>query len=459
MKKISSLAIAGAIVVSLAYPAAGASRCLNVFDKEVFHDGYNGTVFDTDLNDGVYRIANYLHSVRLTEEQLDWFGTNLRMEVLIDALCDDFDRIGNINIAFVEKGAESYDIDTTPRIEIGRFITPFMNKNVSPTQVPYQWDADRVALIMRDASLRERYDFWVEFEVFGIPYDAHQKVAGCAGRTDVFAGTLNFYSDTEAAAPLAGHCLMPVVIKRPEFKGHNLNNYSEAGTDEIGKCIKTWTFEASEDLNDAELTLIISNHGSNGDGEEYNRRKHWVYVDDKLKLIFTPGGKSCEEFREYNTMPNGIYGLSPKTESNWTSWNNWCPGDKIPTRSISLGALSAGTHKVKIKVPEATFAGGQGDFPVSIYVQGMKEGTLEEAGISTVENDSPALEVTVKGDRLEVNTSAQVYEIEVCDIDGTIFYQSKMSDKNVDMADWPRGIYIAIVSTPAGELSYTKFRR
>jgi hypothetical protein len=33
------------------------------------------------------------------------------------------------------------------------------------------------------------------------------------------------------------------------------------------------------------------------------------------------------------------------------------------------GAVKAGAHEFVIDVPDATFAGGQGDFPFSLYVQ------------------------------------------------------------------------------------------
>ena len=99
--------------------------------------------------------------------------------------------------------------------------------------------------------------------------------------------------------------------------------------------------------------------------------------DDKYKLIlfngYKPGGKSCEPFRVYNTQSNGIYGSEVRTESEWTSWNNWCPGDIIPIRVFDLGDLQAGIHTFKIEVPDAKFVGAQGEIPTSAYVQGEKK--------------------------------------------------------------------------------------
>jgi hypothetical protein len=40
--------------------------------------------------------------------------------------------------------------------------------------------------------------------------------------------------------------------------------------------------------------------------------------------------------------------------------------------------LSAGEHKFTIEVPDATFVGGQGNFPLSLYFQGKTSGTIVE---------------------------------------------------------------------------------
>jgi len=86
-------------------------------------------------------------------------------------------------------------------------------------------------------------------------------------------------------------------------------------------------------------------------------------------LQYKPGRTSCEPFRPYNTQGNGIYGQFARADEEWQSFSNWCPGDVIDTRIVELGAVKAGAHEFVIDVPDATFAGGQGDFPFSLYVQ------------------------------------------------------------------------------------------
>jgi len=124
-------------------------RQLQLFNEATFYDGY---LFeknpDKDLQDGILRHSTSLYAVKLTDEQLALIGDSLRMNVFVKACCDNYDRIGNINLALVPKGAETYKPDETQRIELGRFITPFMNKNRQPDTVPYTYRLDYLSLIL-----------------------------------------------------------------------------------------------------------------------------------------------------------------------------------------------------------------------------------------------------------------------------------------------------------------------
>ena len=193
MKKLllgltAAVAFSGAATVQ----AQEYSRTYKPFNEAVFYDGYNDNVFDAGLEDGILRHRNSLYAKKLTAENMDWFGLETKIKVTIGALCDNYDRIGNINIALVPKGQETYDPFEVQRIEIVRFITPFMNKNSYPDEVEYKYDANLVGYLFHDMNLRDNYDLWLEFELFGIPYAANTQIAGCADRNDVFRGSLEF---------------------------------------------------------------------------------------------------------------------------------------------------------------------------------------------------------------------------------------------------------------------------
>ncbi len=71
----------------------------------------------------VIRHRNDLYARKLTDQELQSIGNTSTMNVTIKASCDNHDRIGNVNLALVPKGATSYKPDSVSRIEIGRYIT------------------------------------------------------------------------------------------------------------------------------------------------------------------------------------------------------------------------------------------------------------------------------------------------------------------------------------------------
>ncbi|WP_205625689.1 peptide-N-glycosidase F-related protein [Mangrovimonas xylaniphaga] len=335
---------------------------VTVFDEVVFYDGYQGTVSEP-VPAGVIRKSNASNITKLSAEAIELFSDELTMQVTIGALCDNYDRIGGVYLNLVPSGSEFSTDIVEERIEIGRFITPFMNKNYQPTEVPYEFEVGNLALLFNDPVISSTYDFWIELYVFGVSSAAQKEVSGCTGRIDTFLGTLKFISSDKTYEHVAQHL-------EPIASSVRVNNYNSNGTDVIGETTKTFTFDVEENLSNAKIHVITSNHGANSGGEEYVRREHFIYFDNTQLDMYKPGGKSCEPYRQYNTQGNGIYGSSPRTEAQWTSWNNWCPGDVIPIRSYELGEVSQGTHSFKIEVPDAEFVDGKGYIPVSVYIQG-----------------------------------------------------------------------------------------
>src|SRR5690606_2718304 len=208
------------------------------------------------------------------------------------------------------------------------YITPFMNMNVAPNEVSYQYDLNHLIGIFKDATFLQNNDIWVEFFLFGVPYAAHKEIPGCAGREDVFQGTVNFTSAVNAT-------VAQDYLPKPLWSRKRINKTTDS--DFPGTAARMVSFSTDQDLVDAHVQLITSAHGANNGGEEYVRRQHLVYFDDVEFLKYTPGGLSCDPFRKYNTQANGIYGSSVQSTAWWAAWNNWCPGDKIPNRLIQLG--------------------------------------------------------------------------------------------------------------------------
>ena len=332
-----------------------------LLEEIVFYDGYAGLV-DEPVPEGVIRHSNALNAIKFSDEQLDKLQDTLKIGVVNGALCDNYDRIGAVNLALVPKGSDTYVPGEVDRIEVARFITPFMDMNDEPSDCPYEWEASNLIPLFKDPELRETYDFWWELYIFGVPYAANNEIEGCAGRNDTQLGSLLLYTDS-AEEPQDFNTMIPLAINE------GFNNYAEGASDMVGTTRKTVEFELPADSEEVQLVLITSNHGANEGGEEYNRRDHYIYVDGDLVHEYKPGRTTCEPFRKYNTQSNGIYGFYPRTDEEWQSFSNWCPGDIIDTRIIGLGAMTAGTHEFVIDVPDAVFADGQGNIPFSLYVQ------------------------------------------------------------------------------------------
>lgn len=444
---------------SLTAAAQDTPYTLNVFNKVTYYGMY-GELTTELVPPGMIRMSNSSYSKMLTQEQLDSFGNTLTMKVTLNPLCDNYDRIGNVNMVLVPKEQTSYSYNDSniKRIEIGRFITPFMRLTVqNPNSVPYEYELDNLTNIFHDAAITAQYNIWIELEVYGYQGGPGQGGAAveipiCANRKDVYMGSLEFTStDNPQVVYGNDNFLLPLSYK------YQLRDYVLEGVDEEGnpvegtqvldETVKTITFTLDEALPNAVLHLITSNHGANQGGEEYVRRDHFIYLDNNPVLTYKPGGKSCEPFDQYNTQPNCVYlictntGSSPRpdTDAAW-SWNNWCPGDKIPNRVIELGALSAGTHTFKIDVPGAVFAGDQGYFPLSVYLQSVTKtlGTKEFNAAAFSVYPNPVTDVaTIETKGAEIKSVTVVNTLGQTVFTGT-------SDK-VDMSQLQSGIYMVKV--------------
>ena len=403
---------------------------LTVFDQILFYDGYAGLV-NHPVPDGVIRHRNDLYAKKLTASQLLSFGNSMTLNVSINADCDNYDRIGNVNLALVPKDAVTYVPGNVQRIELARFITPFMNKNVPPNLVPYTFNIDNMTHIFKDPAINALYDIWIELEVFGVPYAAQTQIAGCTGINSVFFGTLELVSNT---TPLTSNnnFLLPLNFK------NNLNNYQAGASDDIGGTVRTIVFNLPTTMDNASLYLITSNHGSNSGGEEYNRRLHYIYFDNLITpvLTYTPGELTCEPYRVYNTQGNGIYSQFPRTNAVWQSFSNWCPGAKIPIRTKFLGSLTTGNHTFRISVPTAVFNGGEGYFPISLYLQASNA----ILGLEPVSKVEYSVYPNPTSNFLNIETMDSVKNINLLNTLGQNVYEG--NSKHINISNLSKGMYL-----------------
>lgn len=332
---------------------------LTAFENVVYFDGYASLV-PLDVKEGIFRSNTSYTRMLSSEEIVNLTKGEVKMQVDLKAACDNYDRLANVSLLFVEKGKALTEV--VKKVEIGRYITPFMNMNKQPNIRPYSWDVTAIGNVLRNPSIQKLYDFYIQMNIYGVPYAAQKQVKGCEGRNDVFVGSLFF-----TVLPTKNKMKTDYQISTVAYQDE-LNNYK--GTDTLGKTTKSYTFKVEKNLKDVQLYLISSNHGANNNGEEYNRRFHYVYLDNELIFKYIPGEKTCEPYRIYNTQSNGIYGKNVKTDEQWQKFSNWCPGALIPLRKVNISKLKKGNHQLRITVPDAKFVDKQGMIPVSAYFIG-----------------------------------------------------------------------------------------
>lgn len=434
------------IAISCIYQAHAQTR-ISIFKEAVFYDGYDN-LFNEPTPPGVQRLRNDLVTKKISLDQIDSLGTELTIDIVLGALCDNYDRIGNVNLALVPAGSATYVPDSVERIEIGRFITPFMDKNQTPDTVPYSFAAHHLVKVLKSTEMQAMYDFWLELEVFGVPYAANTQIAGCSGRSDVFEGSVSFKTN-DIPSTTYQTILDPVAYKQ------TLNNYSANATDTLGTTVKSYTIDVTETVYDARLYLITSNHGAQAGGEEYVRRWHYVTFDGDSVLSYKPGGTTCEPYRVYNTQLNGIYGWGPQSPNYWAE-RNWCPGAAIPTLEISLGDLPVGQHVFKINVPDAQFQGNDGGIPLSLYMQGSKTSVLsvtENLSSQSIVYPNPATGLL----SVKMNSPESVTMITVVDLSGKQVLTA--TSTSFDVSGLEQGTYLLNISLNDGTSVFKTFMK
>ncbi len=444
------------------------------YDHIPFYDVYAGTVSDSvaPVPEGIYRLNNSRFTTLLPSEDLDKMGDSLRLEVTITALCDNYDRIGSVDLVMMTRDSLIYNDcwrtkanggrysgrlgDTDPsiqRIEIGRYITPFMDKNKG-VDVPYSWDISFLAPLLHDKALRDSMNLWLEFHLEGIPYAANSQIAGCSGRSDVFAGTLEIVSNEIVSEPQPQQQLtLPLTYER------YLCSYRQDRTDEEGTTVAHYQVHLDEPMSDAMFLMINSNHGANSGGEEYNRRLHYVWVNEWMASVYRPGRTSCEPFRQYNTQSNGIYGSNPMSDDVWQSFSNWCPGDVIDNCIIHLGAIPAGDYDFRLLVPDAVFANNEGYFPFSLTFFGVQEGGLD--GIEQVKDyNKPTSQVHWEGNYLKIDSSnKKVSEWTLLNAAGQRILVQPGTVNEINMSHHETSVYVLLMLMEDGTTEVHKFFR
>lgn len=109
------------------------------------------------------------------------------------------------------------------------------------------------------------------------------------------------------------------------------------------------TFTLDRPLKGARLRYITTGHGGWERGDEFLPKKNTIYLDDKPVFSFVPWRTDCGSYRLYNPASGNFEnGLSSSDYSR----SNWCPGTVTYPEYIDMGDLEAGTHTIRVTIPQ-----------------------------------------------------------------------------------------------------------
>jgi len=147
--------------------------------------------------------------------------------------------------------------------------------------------------------------------------------------------------------------------------------------DGFAKQSLTYQFETTT-LKNAKLYYTTTGHGGHSGGDEFVKKENVIVLDNEIIKQFIPWRDDCASFRRFNPS-SGVWKrttqwkgeeIDERLASSDLSRSNWCPGSKVTPEVIELGDLSAGTHFLKIGIPEAQVAANNENnyWMVSAYI-------------------------------------------------------------------------------------------
>nr|WP_322624010.1 GLPGLI family protein [uncultured Flavobacterium sp.] len=318
-------------------------------------------------NDSILRFANGTIALRKIKFPEIKAGSQVFTELIEQSAGDAYDRTGSVFIVTQDKkqsfldglnnGANTLPVyengngnkypgmvltnDFSPLIELMRFFTPFGISQYNTIQlkgktwhnaVPYRQD---ISELIPYLSGKELYVgvFIGNYDKGGhkvnLEITIHQDELGYNKATKVLP-----LFDTVNVMEMAGQ------------------GYSTMFDNEKGLEV---SFTLAKPLKNARLRYITTGHGGWENGDEFLPKKNTISIDGKEAFAFIPWRQDCGSYRLFNPASGNFdNGLSSSDYSR----SNWCPGTVTNPDFIPLGDLPAGTHAIRVQIPQGAPEGG-----------------------------------------------------------------------------------------------------
>ena len=239
--------------------------------------------------------------------------------------------------------------DSSPPIELLRFITPFgaghfsdhpKTASLRPVYIPHwadsvSWEADishLIPILHGDVTLGLHIDTWT-----------------AEGYT--VSASLHLDPSPHACAPPSSAEVVSLFNSTPLLPGNEAFTAFAAGPVDI-----PWT--VSEPLRSAQIRITTTGHGGHAEGDEFTPREHILRLDGREIDRWTPWRDDCAAFRRFNPS-SGVWTeetvwksdtIAERIASSDYSRSGWCPGSSVPPRSIPLGPVPAGAHTLTLEI-------------------------------------------------------------------------------------------------------------
>jgi hypothetical protein len=216
------------------------------------------------------------------------------------------------------------------------------------------------------------------FTAFGVRQFNHNKVPG-----QNWVDSVLYKTDvTNLSALLKGDVWVGAYIGNWDKNGHNLSlrfNYYPEGEREFSHVLPLFNtvnyleqagqeyptflgndtlrvkFSLKENARNARLYYLTTGHGGWEHGDEFNPKLNTIYLDGQKMISFVPWRDDCGTYRNLNPCSGNF---SNGESSSDLSRSNWCPGTVTNPDYIWLGDIPAGTHELKVQIPQGAPEGG-----------------------------------------------------------------------------------------------------
>ena len=387
-----------ALLLSALLPAAARSRVkalptcgdrqIRIFDKAAvqFLPDSLGNYTPAD-GDGIIHIAN--GRILLKKIQLPDYRRNLslKLTVRVESAGDRWDKSGSvfvipdggagINLLSIAKGKQRFPPvdpqrhekligtvpgpDYLPTVELMRFMTPF--------GVGYYSRRDTAAF----SRTRPVYiDGWAEESCWEADVTELYPLLKGEAYVGIFIDTWTgegYLASVDLEVQESRNAYDPLPERHVEPLLNTVYYMGQEYPDIFARQPLSVDFPLPRPVRNARLKYIVTGHGGHSGGDEFTRQRNILSVDGERVLDFIPWRTDCAAFRRFNPS-SGIWAVRREASfygregreireidemiaSSDLSRSNWCPGSQVHPVSVPLGALSAGTHRFTVDIPDA----------------------------------------------------------------------------------------------------------